>query len=364
MEDDRTRNKFTAAFFLMLPLYAAAQSHSTPNHNGNEGLYIIIIALLLFIIIYLVFRDKANNPSQKKEDETLQKKFDELETAYVKLREEYDKLSKEEKQNLLKLSEFKHKISELEKVNVELLRKKNELEEKKIALEELQKRKDEIFAIAIHDIKNPINAIRGYIELIKSYDLTVQEQQEIMESLTSSADKIIQLSQEMSEIIEKKDFVPENNFSTFSIKPIIDKICKINSVYVKKKSITLINRVKENLPKIFWLPNKFEETVDNLVNNAIKYGPHGTTVEIDAYVKDDFLVVEVKDNGVGLSKEDIAKAFTKGGILTPKPTGEETQTGLGLWLVKLMVEDRGGKVWVNSEVGKGSTFAFSIPLNK
>lgn len=358
----RGRFVLISFFLLTFNLIVHAQA-KTPVEINNEKLCIAALVVLLLIIIYLLIKGKKATVIKIREAEnSLNKKIVELENSHLKLKEAYNKLKEEEKNNLSKISEFKHKIVELERVNIELLHRKAELEEKKAALEILQKKKDEMFAIAIHDIKNPINAIRGYIELIKSYDLTAQEQQEIMDSLTSSADKIIRLSHEMTEVINTGDFIPEEDREEFSVKHIIDNVCKVNSAYVKKKSIKLINHVQDNLPKLVWDPDKFEEVVDNLVNNAIKYGPPGTTVDIFAHTENNMLIVEVKDDGVGLSKEDIAKAFTRGGILTPKPMNDEPQSGLGLWLVKLIVEDRGGKVWVDSELGKGSTFAFGIPM--
>ncbi len=357
------KNKFFYLFFILIlnTITSAQPNKVVQAQTGNEALYIASLVILLLIIVYLLAREKKQT-NLKSEDQSLEDKFTELNEAYSELKKAFESLKEKDKKNLRKIKEFKHKIVELERVNVELLRKKTELEEKKAALEILQKKKDEMFAIAIHDIKNPINAIRGYIELIKSYDLTAKEQQEIMDSLASSADKIIKLSREMTDVINKGDFIPGEDRQEFSVKHIIDNICKVNSAYVKKKSIRLINHVQDNLPKIMWDPNKFEEVVDNLVNNAIKYGPPGTTVEIFARTENGRLIVEVKDDGVGLSKEDINKAFTRGGILTPKPTDNEPQSGLGLWLVKLIVEDRGGEVWIDSELGKGSTFAFSVPM--
>ena len=83
---------------------------------------------------------------------------------------------------------------------------------------------------------------------------------------------------------------------------------------------------------------------------------------VSSSFRDDYIVVEVKDTGPGLSEEDLRKAFKKGVRLSSQPTGGESSTGLGLWIIKKLVEAHKGRVWVKSAVGKGSTFCFSLPL--
>ena len=107
---------------------------------------------------------------------------------------------------------------------------------------------------------------------------------------------------------------------------------------------------------------KIQEVIENLINNAIKYGPPESTVEVRTFIKGKALTVEIQDTGVGIPEADLKRAFQKGAVLTPKPTGLEQSSGLGLWIVKRIIEEHSGKVWVNSKIGSGSTFGFELPI--
>jgi signal transduction histidine kinase len=232
-------------------------------------------------------------------------------------------------------------------------------------LELLHAQKEEMFAMAVHDIKNPASAIRGYIELLNSFDLNAQEQQEIMTSLVASSEDIVKLSQDMCKIIAKAMPEPKLKFSKASLKNIVDDVYNQNGSYAKAKKVKLINHGSNDLPEVNIDPDKIEEALDNLVNNAIKYAPPETTVIVRSFVRDDnnkSVVVAVEDNGVGLSEDDLERSFKKGAVLTPKPTGLEQSSGLGLWIVKRIIEEHSGKVSVVSKEGVGSTFSFELPL--
>jgi len=331
----------------------------------NPTLEIIIVFSVIFLGALITFLLSNKSKSKQKEEtiskEYYDKKMKEVKEAYFALKKAYNELKEKNRLNLLKIEEFRKKIIELEEVNAILLEKKRVLAEQKLKLEKIQEQKDKLFAIAIHDIKNPINTIRGYVELIKSYDLTAREQQEVLDSVMRSSDKLINIAQDMVEIIQAEE-IKTSPYSPTSIKKIIDDVCKLNSAYVKKKQVNLINKTPMGLPLVEVDESKIEEAIDNLVNNAIKYGPPGTKIEVKAEADENSVTVEITDDGVGLSEEDTQKAFTRGGILSTQPTSNENQTGMGLWIVKQIIDDHNGKVWVKSKLGEGSTFAFSIPL--
>lgn len=119
-----------------------------------------------------------------------------------------------------------------------------------------------------------------------------------------------------------------------------------------------------NIPRVLVDADKLKEVVDNLVNNAIKYGPEGTNIHISTYFTNKSITCEVSDDGVGLSDEDQKKVFIKGEKLSPRPTGSETSTGLGLWIVKSIIEEHKGKVFCASKLGSGTTFGFELPIRQ
>ncbi len=326
------------------------------------AIYTLISILLLefILILYLIFikKDKAIIITEQEE-------YVNLDQAYSVLKKSYKDLNAANQTLNFNIKKMERIIGNLEDANIELLNQKESLLTKKVQLEELHAQKDELYAIAVHDLKNPAAAIRGLIELLDDFDLTAQEQQEIMEGIVASSESIFKLTEELSSSItnELKSDEDGVNLENASLKKVIDTVFTINNAYAHKKGIRLINRSSSSLPNFNFDPNKMKEVLDNLINNAIKYGPQNTEVTLESFFTDTKITIEIRDNGVGLSDADLKKIFTKGATLSSKPTGNESSSGLGLWIVKKLVEAHGGKVWVKSKVGKGSTFIVELPIN-
>ncbi len=260
------------------------------------------------------------------------------------------------------LNEFQFKNKKLAAANNELLKEKELLEAQLVKLEGLNKQKEELFAVYLHDIKNPAGAIKNLVDLLDSYELTVNEQKEIIKSLLVSADKILKLTGEITKIIhdgleESKLAIEDCDFNE-----IIEKLISINVVKAKSKNIALEKSIQSDLPKIKCDAGKIETVIDNLLDNAIKFSEMNTKIKLSANIIENKLRVEVQDTGPGLSVEDLQDAFKKGVMLSTKPTGGESSSGLGLWIVKKIIEEHSGRVLVTSKRGRGSTFAFEIPF--
>jgi signal transduction histidine kinase len=324
----------------------------------------IFILLQMVLIIFLLIKRKANESSAKEKNDALQE-LSELRQSYRRIIDEL-KNQKEENDYLKKQKkELDLTIEQLEQSNVNLLKQKEKLNESKRKLELLHSQKEELFAIAVHDIKNPAAAIQGYIQLLNSYELNSNEQHEIMMSLASSSENIVKLSQNMCEIIAKAMPEPKLGLTKTSLINIVNDVCNQNMAYAKTKKVKLLNKGSRDIPDLVIDPEKIQEAIDNYVNNAIKYAPPETTIEIRTYIKQSDnkkVIVEVNDNGVGLSEKDLENCFQKGAILSSVPTGLEQSSGLGLWIVKKIVEEHKGKVFVDSKLGAGSTFGFELPM--
>jgi signal transduction histidine kinase len=365
---------FTVRDELPKPEPKAVQSVGGPSIS-QEIIYTLggLVLVQLVIIIFLLTHKRTKKGTQEIKEKVTQPKtknnsqeeIKELKRAHQKVLEELKKQYAENEYLQQKIKELTEDVKSLEGANVRLVEQKEKLTESKHKLEALQLQKEELFAIAIHDIKNPASAIRGYIELLNSYDLNATEQHDIMISLVETSDSIVQLSQNMCSMIAKNMPEPKYKLKPSSINKIIDDVCMQNGSYAKSKKVILKNAGLSTLPDVNMDTDKIEEALDNLVNNAIKYAPPETNVEIRSFIKDankKYVVVEVKDTGVGLSEEDIKKSFQKGTVLTPKPTGLEQSSGLGLWIVKKIIEEHNGRVYVNSKEGVGSTFGFELPV--
>jgi signal transduction histidine kinase len=345
----------------------------------NKSFLIILFVglpiLIGLIIILIRFRKKLHN--EPKVDEYYEEISPPL---YIEeqvmnnpekqaVKSSYEDVAEENSQLKDEISSLRKQIDMLQNRSYEMKKKNKELEEKvdklskgKKELEELQKQKDELFAVIIHDIKNPVALIKSLVELLRSYDLTASEQQEIIADIFETTTKIVSLSQEVSRILSLETTTISLNIEPTNINDVINDICRQNSVSAKNKSINILLDLKQDLPEAELDFQKVEEIIDNLVSNAIKFSHAGGEIRLRSNTTGDTIVVEVSDNGLGLSEGDIQKAFQRGARLSAKPTGNEPSSGLGLWIVRKLVEAHNGRVWVKSALGKGSTFAFSLPI--
>ncbi|MBS1538192.1 MAG: hypothetical protein JST20_10645 [Bacteroidetes bacterium] len=251
---------------------------------------------------------------------------------------------------------------ELNKRNRELEEKIERISIKKQELEDLATQKDELFAMVIHDIKNPAGLVKGLVELLRTYDLTANEQQDVMNDLVETSRKIVSLSQEVCKIMALESGQMRLALEPWDISDILRSVHRRNDAAAKLKSIEVMLDIPPNLPEAEIDGQRIEEVVDNLLSNAIKFSHRGSSVRVRAKNESNTIIVEVSDNGLGLSEDDIKRAFGRGARLSAMPTGGEPSSGLGLWIVKRIVEEHDGRVWVRSALGKGSTFAFQLPL--
>jgi two-component system sensor histidine kinase/response regulator len=322
------------------------------------AIIIVSILLLIAIVQIIMLKKKLSKLSAVGE---LRIKLKEAEEKIIKLKSGYNNIKEQNDFLKSKNRELERKMKELEEANLELLEKKETLQTSKEKLELLHKQKEELFAMAIHDIKNPVSAIKGYLDLLDSYDLTAQEQQEIMSGLMASSDRIVRLAQEIAETVVLKDNVPKLKLQVTSIKDIIDSVYRQNITYAERKNIKLVNKSSHDLPKVEMDPEKIEEAIDNLVNNGIKYGPERTTVQIKTFFNSEKITIEITDDGQGMSPEDMEQIFEKGKLLSTEPTGDETRSGLGLWIVKNIIDEHKGEIKVDSKLGVGTTFTIKLP---
>lgn len=326
------------------------------NYYYIGGLIIFHAALLTLIILRRNRKRKIESIKMTEIETRQQSENIDLKSDLKKIKNENEFLQKQIKQ-------LQESISVLQKANEELVTQNDRLEKSKVQLEELQAEKEKLFAITIHDIKNPASAINGYIELLDKYDLNAVEQQDILQSLAASSLQIINLSHKMTKVLtaKRKEDADELEIQSTSLKSVIESVCKRNYAYAKGKNIKLVNNASPHTPNVQVDSMKIDEVVDNLINNAIKYSHSNSTVKVVSYFSEKKVTVEVIDEGQGMTKYDIANAFNKGKTLSAKPTGGESATGMGLWIVKQIIELHGGEVWIKSSPGNGATIGFDLP---
>jgi len=252
---------------------------------------------------------------------------------------------------------------ELRETNEQLQRAKKELEQHESELKELNATKDKILSIIAHDLKSPFNSIIGFSELLSEnlndYDKT--KTKEFIGLINFSAKHTLILLDNLLVWAKTQtgqiDFKPEK----IEVKPIIQNIIDILSSSALFKNISLNHYLSNNI-EVYADPNMLNTILRNLIANAIKFTNNGGKVDISAVLSPQYIEVTVADNGIGIDEVTQSNLFKKDVNYTSKGTANEKGSGLGLMLCKEFVEKHGGKIWVVSELGKGSNFKFTIPL--
>lgn len=236
-----------------------------------------------------------------------------------------------------------------------------ELSTKNEQLREANELKTELLNIAAHDLKNPLQAITGYAEMLAVQNpgneaiakRTAQISQAANRMLHQVNELLVSATIDAGKLELKKEKLNLNS----SVESIVQDM--ITSAESKNQTIKLeLNGNKS----IYVDKGRFSESVENLIGNAIKYSEPGSTIIVSTEAVDSRIKIKVTDQGPGLSPEDLKKVFGKFQRLSAKPTGGETSTGLGLSIVKQLIELHGGKVGVQSKPNEGSTFWIELPV--
>lgn len=270
-------------------------------------------------------------------------------------------------ENALLYNSLERKVEErtveLSKKNKLLVEQKESIEKAHMELEELNATKDKFFSIIAHDLRGPIGNINSF------YSLLVEH---IKEHNIMGMDKLVNAFHDASKntyklLVNLLDWARSQR-GEIEYKPAlqsVNELVKSNLSLIEQraynKEALLVNELDEEI-MAFFDTNLIDAVIRNLLENAVKYVRKNDKVSVSAEEKDDFIIVSVSDTGIGMNKETQDRLFAIGSMQASNPgTSGEKGTGLGLILCKEFVVRNGGKIWVESELGKGSIFRFTIP---
>jgi signal transduction histidine kinase len=245
----------------------------------------------------------------------------------------------------------------------EALRRRNaDLENANEALKKLDELKSEFVSMVSHELRAPLTNINGSIELLLEGDLPCYDRQhrELLQIVGEQTARLTRLVQGILNVsrIEAGHLVLQPQ--AFSIVGLIEKVI---GVWESRGVSNQFEHPKsENLPSVWSDRDRTEEVLFNLIDNAIKYSPEGASIRLDAESDGKYMLVSVSDHGVGIPIDEIDKIFDK---FHRVDRGDATETyghGLGLYICRRLVEAQGGQISVDSVLGEGSTFQFSLPL--
>lgn len=230
-------------------------------------------------------------------------------------------------------------------------------------LERINATRDKFFSIIAHDLKNPFNTILGFSELLsEDYDtISEDKRREIATEIYKSSNSIYILLEDLLLWTESQNKNFEHILEDFYLNIIVTEGIEPHLLTAKKKDINIEIDIAEDL-KVRINEFALRTIIANLFSNAIKFSHQNGNIKISAVRKDHFIEVSVADCGTGIPQEILSQLFINKKNISTLGTNNERGTGLGLTLCKEFVEKYDGKLWVKSELGKGSTFCFTIPF--
>lgn len=262
------------------------------------------------------------------------------------------------------MSESPLKIQTLEEKNRELTEMHRELEEKNAALLRLNEEKNGFIGMAAHDLRNPLGVILGYSDylLIMRRDHIAEEDVEIIEQIGKSSRFMLSLINDLLNISTIESGRLTLDRSSTDLAELTAAIVRRSVVLAARKGTRLVCAADRDLPLVHVDPQKVEQVLSNLIANAVQYSYPESSIEIAVQRQRSEVVLSVKDHGQGIARGEMCKLFKPFGRTTSVGTDGEKSTGLGLAIARRIVEGHGGRIWVESELGEGSTFFVAFPV--
>ena len=229
---------------------------------------------------------------------------------------------------------------------------------------ELDNMKSEFVATVSHDLRSPLTLMRGYATMLEMVGELNEQQQGYVKKIISGVENMSRLVNNLLDLgrIEIGVGLQVENVPVLDI---LERVTSALQLQASQKNITLNVELPKDMPHAVEADGALlHQGVYNLVENAIKYTPDGGQVTIRARTEPEHLMFEVADSGIGIQEEDLPRLFEKFYRGKQREARAQHGTGLGLAIVHSIAESHGGKVWVESEVGKGSTFFLQIPLTQ
>jgi signal transduction histidine kinase len=240
-----------------------------------------------------------------------------------------------------------------------------ELADKSRQLEIASQHKSEFLANMSHELRTPLNAIIGFSEVLsdRMFGELNEKQEEYLKDIYASGTHLLSLINDILDLSKIEAGRMELELSDFHLPTALDSALTLVRERAGRRSIALHMSVDNRLGQIQADERKIRQIVLNLLSNAIKFTPEGGRIDVGAVSKNGFVEISVTDTGVGIAPEDqeaVFEEFRQVGTAAKKVEG----TGLGLTLCRKFIELHAGRIWVESQVGEGSTFTFTVPIRR
>jgi signal transduction histidine kinase len=224
--------------------------------------------------------------------------------------------------------------------------------------------KSEFLANMSHELRTPLNAILGFSEVLaeRMFGEVNEKQAEYLQDILSSGRHLLSLINDILDLSKVEAGRLELELGRFHLPTTLDNTLTLVRERATRHGITLTQTVVEGVGHIVADERKVKQVLLNLLSNAVKFTPDGGGVDLTATAAKDVITIAVSDTGIGIAPEDQAAIFEEFRQVGREDARTQEGTGLGLTLAKKFVELHGGRIWVQSQVGQGSTFTFTLPV--
>ena len=240
-----------------------------------------------------------------------------------------------------------------------------EIARKNAQLVELNDLKNQLLGMAAHDLRNPltvVNTASSFLLDDSSRLLSAVQKHDFIRRINTNGEFMLKLINDLLDVAKIESGRLDLELATGDVCDLIEENLTMNRMLAEKKGIRLDFVPGCGMPQSRFDRGKVEQVLNNLISNALKFSEPGTAVKVQASRIGDSVVVSVRDHGQGIPADELDKLFKPFGKTTVRSTAGEKSTGLGLAICRKIVEGHGGRIWAESELGKGSTFSFSLPV--
>ena len=251
------------------------------------------------------------------------------------------------------------------KNHLDLINSKRKIELQARELSQANALKDKMFSVISHDLRSPISSIKLALDFISKGLVKPTDElfNETINDLVKTTDDAYILLENLLGWAKSQSNILNVFSESLDLKPLASNIAGLLKLTSENKKIRIENNIPEGII-IFADIQMIQSVLRNLLSNALKFTPENGSVEMSAVEMNTEVKISIKDSGVGISEPNLKRIFDQDQPLKSTGTNKESGSGLGLILCKDFVEKSGGRIWVESEEGKGSTFIFTIPLNR
>jgi signal transduction histidine kinase len=224
--------------------------------------------------------------------------------------------------------------------------------------------RDDLTHMIVHDLRTPLTALLNGVRLIKFVGELNEKQQDVFHLSVRSGNTLLKMINDLLDVSKMESGPLPLEYAHVSTITLLNNAMQQVQALATSKGLTLTSEVAPDLPAFLADEDKMLRTLVNLLSNAIKFTPQGGFISLSARLAEDEqgIVFAVSDTGEGIPQSELEHVFDKFAQVETRISGRKMSTGLGLTFCKLTVEAHGGRIWIESEVGKGSTFLFCIPI--